>query len=259
MKRILKRLIILIICVLLYLLISLILFPKSQIGIFSAIDSVKHFSGLNQQNWINYLIIAIVDTLIRFLISICTVGTISFFLIFYFHRTSWGISLLDHFSESLRTIPATAWAYPLAILPFITIGTVCAFYVAIVLSTTPVLVLGILKKYLNVYNSTTFKLALKNKIDRKRIIRFKFYPWIAIESSVQFKTTFALIFIIIIVLEDVLQGGSIKSGLGVMIGNFRGSDHVAAELFMLVLLSIISITIASIVDIIEHIVKGPVE
>ncbi len=262
MKRIQNRFIILIVLLVIYILISVLLFPNYFFGINLALNVIQHFSKLNYEgNTITYLLENTFATLQRFCISTILVVVFAHLLIFVFHRWKWSLMFLDHFSESLRTVPATAWAYPLAMLPIIFFDNNWAMFISIILSTTPVLTLGLYKLFMEVYNSNLYKLSINNGIKKNNIINYYFIPWLLRRSVVHLKTTVSLIFIIVVVLEDILKGSPITNGLGIIMGNLYGasfdtSSRVAAGIFILVILSFISVSISTLIDLLNEITKG---
>jgi|GEM_PF-6930210 len=254
LKTILNRFVILIITILLYLIIFFCV-PTSHFGYENTMLSLSNITGINPLSGPHFLLVSLLNTVIRFCISILLVVLYSFILIVVLHRRKWGLASLDHFSESLRTIPATAWAYPLLILPFLSLNSIMVFYIAITFSTSPILTLGLYKNMSKVLNSPVFNLAKINGVNQKKIIAKGFYIWLALRSIVQFKTTFALIFILVIVLEDVLSGGQIHNGLGYILGELRSETDFAANVFILMVLSFISISISSTIDLIHFFLK----
>lgn len=250
--RIRQRLAILCSVLVVYFSIALLM-PSSPIGIHLALQALEFVAQVNHPNMESYVAGALRATTVRFSLIVMMVIVISIGLIIVFHRWSWGRILLDQFSESFRTVPATAWAFPLAIIPINFLQAEHALYVATIFSTVPILTLGLLQKCTDVHDSVAFVLATKNGKSANKIISRNFWPWLLGHSIVHVKTTVSLIFIIVIVLEAVLQSSTVRSGLGIIMSELNNSriEMFSAEILLLVLLATISVSISTFLDLID--------
>lgn len=232
-----------------YITITYIL-PDSIIGINNVKYAICNVYDHNHPDWSlgKTLFKSTGGTFIRFGISILYVFSTSIFLLLILKWSKVGRGFLDHFSESLRTVPATVWAFPIAILT----SSINSIYVSTVLSTSPILTLGFLELITQIRDSNAFKLSQRNGVSASKVFNFKFIPWLIKNTIVSIKTTISLIFIIVIVLESILTGKYVSYGLGVIMGdlwlNLTDKGVFSAELFLLFMLSFISVIISSIID-----------
>jgi ABC-type nitrate/sulfonate/bicarbonate transport system permease component len=239
----------------LYCLVSIAIAPNSAIG-FEAVKEVLG-SNPNKQDWGVVLFRAIIDSTLRFLACITLVSLISIALLVALGWFKLGRAVLDLFCELFRTVPATGWALPISVL----LTPWWGLYISVVLSTTPILTLGLYRVFMDVHDSPAYQVARSNGIGPGKILGTGFLPWLAMTAVVHVKTTFSLIFIIIIVIESVLQSASIPSGVGRLMGDVASTNHqfkAAAEIFLLNVLIFISVLLSSIVDFVNDLVKRKV-
>lgn len=232
-----------------------LIFPDEQWGL----HSIRNYFISTNPNLDNdssitcFILSQVKHTMIRFFISIMLVTIISvlFALLFNMHKAT--KIILDLICESLRTIPATAWALPLAI--FLNSRMSLSMYLSIILAAVPILTLGVVDAMDRTTSTSKYILAKINGVKMTILIFKVFIPEWILNSFTHIKTTYSLIFILVVVIETILQSGSIKIGLGVImnllyLNSDSGSTSMLWVMFILIL-AFCGIVISTILDIID--------
>jgi len=256
MKTVIFRIIVVLTIVIFFVIIFYFIFPDSTLGFNNIKDAIERDPNFkeDQTSWTRILFNDFVATMERFIYSCIIVVILSLILALFFSKFKKIRVIIDQFSESLRTIPATAWAFPIAMIPLVWINLQVALYLSTILSACPVLTLGLINAYKEIEKTSSYQLAKKNKITLKKRYLQVFLPWWTLRSVTHVKTTFSLIFILVVVLESILSGVRITEGLGSQMGKLwisESKSNFAAEVFLLLMLSAIGVIISSSLDLIN--------
>lgn len=159
--------------------------------------------------------------------------------------------LVDGLGEACRAVPATCWGLAIATLPLKEVTARDALFAAVVISIAPVLALSMSAEARVLAAEPAILIARRNGVSRWALFVAVYLPAWLLRSAVPLKTAAVLAFVIVVVLEGVLEGGSLESGLGSLMRQAMSSQHwgyLLIQTYLISLLATLGLTISSVLE-----------